>query len=299
MTRSTTLPVRAEYEPFYHWIRQTGTLLHETDGTWDFAVADMNGDGAPDLVGIKKSATGTNSTEVHILSGRTNFRSWIRQTGTLLHETDGTWDFAVADMNGDGAPDLVGIQKSATGTNSTEVHILSGRTNFRSWIRQTGTLLHETDGTWDFAVADMNGDGAPDLVGIQKSATGTNSTEVHILSGRTNFRSWIRQTGTLLHETDGTWDFAVADMNGDGAPDLVGIQKSATGTNSTEVHILSGRTNFRSWIRQTGTLLHETDGTWDFAVADMNGDGARDLVGVKKSQTGTQTTEVHVAAGGR
>jgi hypothetical protein len=51
------------------FILQTGTALHETDQTFDFAVTDWNRDGTPDLVAIKKSNTGIHSTEVHVLSG--------------------------------------------------------------------------------------------------------------------------------------------------------------------------------------------------------------------------------------
>ncbi|WP_208921653.1 hypothetical protein [Streptomyces capitiformicae] len=53
------------------WVRPeaTGTALHETDATFDFGLADWDRDGRPDLVALKKSNTGTNSTEVHILGG--------------------------------------------------------------------------------------------------------------------------------------------------------------------------------------------------------------------------------------
>ncbi|KAJ5188418.1 hypothetical protein N7491_004743 [Penicillium cf. griseofulvum] len=278
-------------------ILQTGTTLHNTDDTFDFAMADWNGDGRPDLVAIKKSNTGTNSTEVHILSGASNFQDFILHKGTALHNTDNTFDFAMADWNGDGRPDLVAIKKSNTGANSTEVHILSGASNFQDFILHTGTALHNTDDTFDFAMADWNGDGRPDLVAIKKSNTGANSTEVHILSGASNFQEFILHTGTTLHNTDDTFDFAMADWNGDGRPDLVAIKKSNTNTNSTEVHILSGASNFQDFILHTGTALHNTDDTFDFAMANWNGDGRPDLVAIKKSNTGTNSTEVHVFAG--
>ena len=112
--------------PFQSYIIQTGTPLHETDGTFDFVMGDWNQDGRPDLIAIKKSNTGSNSTEVHILSGASNFQDFILHTSTPLHETDGTFDFVMGDWNQDGHPDLIAIKKSNTGSNSTEVHILSG-----------------------------------------------------------------------------------------------------------------------------------------------------------------------------
>ncbi|KAJ5500051.1 hypothetical protein N7453_009102 [Penicillium expansum] len=276
------------------FVLQTGTPLHETDDTFSFAVGDWNQDRRPDLFAIKKSNTGTKSTEVHILSGASNFQTFILQTGTPLHETDDTFSFAVGDWNQDGRPDLFAIKKSNTGTKSTEVHILSGASNFQTFILQTGTPLHETDDTFNFAVGDWNQDGRLDLFAIKKSNTGTKSTEVHILSGASNFQTFVLQTGTPLHETDNTFSFAVGDWNQDGRPDLFAIKKSNTGTKSTEVHILSGASNFQTFILQTGTPLHETDNTFSFAVGDWNQDGRPDLFAVKKSNTGTKSTEVHV-----
>jgi Ser-tRNA(Ala) deacylase AlaX len=282
---------------FQNYILQTGTPLHETDDTFDFVMGDWNRDGRPDLVAIKKSNTGTNSTEVHILSGASKFQNYILQTGTPLHETDGTFDFVMGDWNRDGRPDLVAIKKSNTGTNSTEVHILSGASKFQNYILQTGTPLHETDDTFDFVMGDWNRDGRPELVAIKKRNTGTNSTEVHILSGASNFQNYILQTGTPLHETDDTFDFVMGDWNRDGRPDLVAIKKSKTGTNSTEVHILSGASKFQNYILQTGTPLHETDDTFDFVMENWGGDGRPDLVAIKKSNTGTNSTEVHILSG--
>lgn len=52
-------------------------------------------------------------------------------------------------------------------------------------------------------------------------------------------RGFVLQTGTPLHETDDTFDFAVGDWNRDGRPDLFAIKKSNTGSKSTEVHVIS------------------------------------------------------------
>lgn len=71
---------------------------------------------------IKKNGTGTKSTEVYILSGASNFQNFILQTGTGLHETDDTFAFAMGKWNAGSKSDLFAIEKSKTGTKSTEVH---------------------------------------------------------------------------------------------------------------------------------------------------------------------------------
>jgi hypothetical protein len=62
---SASSPAPHEFQQF---ILQTSTALHPTDQTFDFAAADWNNDRRTDLIAIKKSNTGTGSTEVHILT---------------------------------------------------------------------------------------------------------------------------------------------------------------------------------------------------------------------------------------
>ena len=52
------------------FLLQVGIAIGEADGSTHFggwALGDFNRDGSPDLYGIKTSATGTGSVEVHIL----------------------------------------------------------------------------------------------------------------------------------------------------------------------------------------------------------------------------------------
>lgn len=277
---------------FREFILQTGTTLEEVDNSFEFLMTDWNSDGTQDLIAIKKRNTGTNSTEIHVLSGATHFQSFLLHTSTGLHETNDSFQFLLTQNR-----DVVAIKKSGTGTNSTEVHRLSRASKFQSFTLQTGTLLHETDATFQFLMADWNRDGTDDLISIKKSGTGTKSTEVHILSGASNFQSYLLQTGTPLGETDQSTKFLLTDWNGDGRPDLVAIRNSGTSSEKTGVQILSGAREFQTTLLQTDTALHNTDGTFDFALADWDRTGRPDLVAIKKKNTGTQSTEIHILAG--
>jgi hypothetical protein len=223
--------------PFQSWLLQTPTVLHQTADDWEFLAGDYNGDSAIDIIGIKKSGTESDSTEVHVLDGATNYQSWLLQTPTALHQTADDWEFLAEDYNGDSAIDIIGIKKSGT-AGSTEVHVLDGATNYQSWLLQTPTALHQTADDWEFLAEDYNGDSAIDIIGIKKSGT-AGSTEVHVLDGATNYQSWLLQTPTALHQTADDWEFLAEDYNGDSAIDIIGIKKSGT-ADSTEVHVLDG-----------------------------------------------------------
>lgn len=251
------------------FLGQYRSALHETDRSFAFAVA-KNGD----IFAIKKSGTGTKSTEVHVLSAKDNYQSFALQTGTALHETDDAFDFALAPNR-----DLFAIKKMKTGTNSTEVHILTADSNYKKFGLHTTTALNETGNNFEFAVADNR-----DLFAIKKSETGTNSTEVHVLSAASNYKKFGLQTGTALHPTDNSFNFALAANR-----DLYAVKKRGTGTKSTEVHVLSAASGYKNFATQTGTALHETGDEFQFEITSN-----RKLVAIKQSGTGSKTTEVHI-----
>lgn len=279
------------------WLMQTGTALGQVDGTFELRAVDWNYDGIMDVVAIKKYATGTQTTEVHVLDGRTSYQSFLLQTGTRLYQTGANFSFDVVDWNRDGFMDVVAFHKSGNATRSTELHVLDGRTRYQSFLLQTGTALHEGSDNFDLRAADVNRDGFMDVVAFQKYNTGTHSTEVHVLDGRTGYQSFLLQTGTALHETRADFTFEVGDINRDGFTDVVAIKKYGTGTRSTELHVLDGRTQFRTFLTQTGTLVPEGGDNLAFGLADYNRDGTLDVVALLKYGTGTGTTEVHVLNG--
>jgi hypothetical protein len=203
-----------------------------------FLLTDWTGDGTLDLVVIKKFQTGTNSTEVHILSGTDKFQTILLQVGTPLHETYDNWTFGMGKLVSDHRPDLFAIKKSNTGTNSTEVHVLSGDHDFRAFVLQVGTGLHETDSKFDFTVTDWNGDGLPDLVAIKKCETDGRCAEVHVLSGSSHYEEFILRAEAPIFRSNGMFEFAVADWTGNGKPDLIGFRKRHSETNTTEVHVM-------------------------------------------------------------
>ncbi len=258
---------------------------------------DWNGDGVADLLLVRSANTASGFTEVDVLDGARSFQTALAHLVTPLPVAGSTFAFDFGDFNGDGTPDLYVLVKSGTGTHTTEVHILDGASNFQTWLLHTATALGEADATFDFQVVDYNGDGKPDLAAFKKSATGSHSTEIHVLSGATNFQTWLLHTATALGETGAEGVVRLADVNRDGVLDLVYVLKFGTGSGRMEVHAVDGASGFRTFNLHTATALPASSDEAEFRFSDFNGDGTLDLFYLKKKNTGSGRTEVHIVNG--
>ena len=297
--------LKALYAPYQRFILQSGVPILQNDAAanYSFACGAFNADRNVDLFCLKKSNTGTGKLEVHVLNGAANFQNFLLQTGTPITAADAAanYSFAVGDLNRDGRPDLFCLKKSNTGTGKLEVHVLSGATNYQSFLLQTGTPITAADAAnFAFVVGDFNGDGIADLICVKKTNTGTGRLEVHVLNGATNFQTFLLQTGTPIAAADApNFAFAIGDFNRDGRTDLYCLKKTNTGTARLEVHVLSGANNYQVFLLQTGTPLTAADAAANFVftVGDLNGDGNADLICLKKTNAGTGRLEAHVLDG--
>jgi hypothetical protein len=211
------------------------------------AVADLNGDGKPDIV-----TANSESNDISVLLGNGD---GTFQTQQLFAAGDYPESVSVADLNGDGKPDIV----TANG-DSNDVSVLLGNGD---GTFQTQQRFGAGGFPVSVAVADLNGDGAPDIV---TANLGSNDVSVLLGNGDGTF--------TLLQRFaagDFPSSVAVADLNGDGKLDIV-----TANTGSDDVSVLLGNGD--------GTFQNEHAFNVDFGsapffvtVADLNGDGIPDL----------------------
>jgi hypothetical protein len=260
--------------PFKKFEAQNVTALQEVDSTFSFVTLPND-----DLIAIKKSGTGSKTTEIHKLSAASGYSQFNWHGATALHETGDNFAFSAL-SNGD----LMAIKKSATGSGTTEVHILTAASGYSQFSWHGATALHETGDNFTFSVLPNN-----DLMAIKKYGTGTGATEVHILSAASGYSQFSWHGVTPLPETGYNFAFSTLPNR-----DLMAIKKSATGTGSTEVHILSAASGYSQFSLHTTSALHETGDNFNFNILS-NGD----LMAIKKSNTATGKTEVHVLTGVR
>ena len=251
---------------------------------------DLNGDGISDLV-FQNTATGQvyawflDGTGASIDLGTSR---GIKSTGYLYDGSLLGWQLAgMADVNGDGIVDLI-FQNTATGQiyaffldgSGTAINLATGSGIKGSDYLYGGTLLG-----WRLAgTADVNGDGIPDLV-FQNTATG--QLYAWMLDGSGASISFglgrgIKGTGYLYGGSLIGWQLTgIADVNGDGIPDLV-FQNIATG--QVYAWMLDGTGasidfTTQSGIKSTGYLYGGSLPGWRLAgISDVNGDGIPDLL---------------------
>jgi hypothetical protein len=270
-------------------------------GPTSVAVADLNGDGKPDL-----AVANRDSASVSVVFNRGGGGFTSRQDYGAGEDPASV---AITDLNGDGAPDLV------TGSSN----LISVLLNVGDGTFQRRTT-YSAGGTW-VATEDLNRDGKPDLV-----TAGGDGASVSVLLNRgdgtflptqgysvapevtslrvadVNRDGWpdvattsdLDVVSVLQNHGDGTFEvhrdyqtgvepglLTVADLNGDGWPDLVSGRRAL---------------DLPSWI---SVLLNNGDGTFghkrSYAVgrdsntaigaADLNADGSPDLVVVNGNNT--------------
>ncbi|MFI1996347.1 FG-GAP repeat domain-containing protein [Actinoplanes sp. NPDC020271] len=290
---STAAPAAVPTGPFQRALVTTGAELGPLDGAHSLTLADWNADGKPDLVVVKASGTVTGKTELRIMDGSRGFSSLLLNTATALGPSDGTQTYTVTDWNADGKPDLVVVQRSGTAGGHVEVRVVDGASYFQKLLVETSTALAPADDSSQFAVADWNADGKPDLVATQTAGTASKKVEVQVLDGATDFQQPLGPAKITTAEpaADGL-QATVTDWNADKHPDLVTIRKSA----KSDVHVLDGASSLNRYLSQTSTG-QAADDQQELLVSDFNGDKRPDLVVVRKSGTATGRAEVTVLGG--
>ncbi|HEY5197418.1 MAG TPA: FG-GAP-like repeat-containing protein [Solirubrobacteraceae bacterium] len=238
------------------------------------AVADVNGDGFPDLVtGSSNSSGGTN---LSLLLGGAG-GAFTQAADTVLTSPDAIQGAAGADLNGDGIPDyaVVGItnELELIFPTSGDASDPGGDANLAETLLDTsslGTNGVDCERPSAVAVGDLNGDGLPDL-----AIACTNSGTVDLLEPTTAGDYSGDATGATAVELtagSGTSAVEIADLNGDGRPDLVVTDK--TGSPNLEVFLKDGAD---AGYTETTHPLPAPSGPVSVAVGDLNGDHMPDI----------------------
>lgn len=232
-------------------------------GTFQFplAVLDLNGDGILDIV-----ASAGDGLTVILGDGNLAFKYPAHYaTGYLGSGVSGEYAMGIADLNGDGLPDIV-----STGPNGI----------YLTYARKDGTL--DTNSAYEVTqvigyetVADFNEDGIADIAATGDIAIklnlgkgdGTFQAPVALPAGSINFSTPLSATNAhILH----------GDFNGDHHQDILAIGSSGIYQYDSYVLFGDGTGSFSSPLLVANSS--QVFPTYDSRhVADLNHDGRDDL----------------------
>jgi hypothetical protein len=212
------------------------------------AVADVNGDGKPDMI--------TASYSDNMITVMTNNGSGVFVTNAT-YPANGVAFIVAADVNGDGKTDLI--------YSSVSNNILVVLTNNGSGMFMSNATYNLPGTAYDFVAADVNGDNKVDLI-----AACYNGSVVTVLTNKGD--GTFQVSGNINVGSQYPRWIAVADLNRDGRPDLAVADYYTP--HALAILTNSGGGNF---IYASSIVISG----WAFGVAaaDVNGDGWPDLIG--------------------
>jgi len=266
-----------------------GVLLGNGDGTFQpvvtypsggntaesIAVADVNGDGNPDLIvancGSQFNCSGIGLIGVLLGNGDGTFQPVATYpSGGLYAES-----VVARDVNGDGKPDLIVANCSGNCSSYGSVGVLLG--NGDGTFQPAVTFYSGGMGAESVTVADVNGDGKPDVIVANCSSNsfycspGDGDVVVFLGNGDGTFYGGQAYDSGGLRAVSVT----VADTNGDGKPDIL----VANSSSCTVGELLgNGDGTFQPVVTSPGCGLDPLGGPRSVTVSDVNGDGKPDLV---------------------
>jgi len=254
-------------------------------------LVDVNGDGRADLV-LNYLAPGTNQVAIALAMPNGTFATPTVSNETQIEPTE-TWPnyvLRVGDVTGDGRTDLVWQSLTLPSRFFVAVPDASGALTF---LPEASFSLGLGSG-YQMVLADVNGDGAKDLV-WNITIEGANVSWVALSNGDGTFQV---SSATPLSDTQGfgwaPYSLFVVDNNHDGRDDLMW--------------------NARTSVNRTYLALGQSDGTFAFTpgfdlpysldwtnstlrVGRFTGSGD-DVIWVKSDSSGTMVFRAQAAAGG-
>ncbi len=230
----------------------------------DLALGDFNGDGKPDVLvtAVASSAANPNAAYLFLNNGDGTLAQ-AKQVGTAVTPQG----LALGDLNGDGKLDFVMTDNGINSTTNTQgamlVYLGKGDGTFAAPVSYNPGFFPGS-----VAIADMNNDGKLDvLVGSIDEAYTTGTLSIYLGNGDGTLQTPLT---TTLPDTYFT-NFAVADVNGDGNPDVaVG---DCCGTTYTSVLLGKGDGTIAGQYALAVALSSDS-----VTTVDVNGDKRPDLL---------------------
>jgi hypothetical protein len=194
------------------------------------------------------------------------------------------------DVNGDGLPDILGITDNYVGVQ------LNTGSSFGPREQWASTTFDPSGGWFSTSlrplvhVVDVNGDGLPDILGTTNDYVGVQLNTGSSYGPRTQWASTTFNPSGGWFNTSLQPQVFVVDVNGDGLPDILGITDNYVGVQ------LNTGSSYGPRLQWASTTFNPSGGWFTTSfhqhvrVADVNGDGQADFIGITDNYVGVQLT---------
>jgi RHS repeat-associated protein len=251
-------------------------------------VADVNGDGLPDIVQGYSDSNGSTTFGAYINNGAdwTVSSTWNPPVAFVSSTID--MGVRIADVNGDGLPDILqGFEDAGGGTHyAAWINTGSGWVASSTW---NPPVVFSNNGVDTGArIVDVNGDGLPDIIQGYTDSGGM----AHYGAWINNGSGWATSTiwtPPTIFIASGTTDVGtrLADVNGDGLPDIIQAYEDGGGMSHYAAYMNTGdgwaTSTTSAW---TSPVIFANNGVDTGArIVDVNGDGLPDIIQANGSTT--------------
>jgi hypothetical protein len=246
---------------FFNDAQSPGTfntpLVLASPGASQVAIADMNGDGLPDLISADynvslflQTSPGTFASPISLYSGGAN---WV----------------AVGDLNGDGIADV-----ALTDGVGVKLLLHTGAAAATTYAAPVSLYTEAADaaflGANLIAIADVNGDGLNDLIITDPGPAGGSAPTVEVLvQNAASPGTFLAAVSYPTAVGSVAQSIVVADVNGDGHPDIV------VGGSSAVSVLLQDAGSPGTFLAAANYAARNAN---ELALADVNADGLFDIV---------------------
>jgi hypothetical protein len=232
-------------------------------------IRDFNGDGKPDLLVYNNFDKTVSFLKNNTLPGKIDASSFAPLQSSGIQASS----FELADMDGDGKPDLITPTSSIVPPYTLKIY---RNVSWNTKLSVDRPQEFETAATSNvIAVGDLDGDRKPDVV------LGNVDNSISIFRNVTVNQTIAMAARINIPVTNiSVSDIKIVDINGDGKPDLVLNYNNNTRYNSIISVMLNISTQGTITSSSFGPLTNFAVGmgAGNLAITDMNGDGKPDLV---------------------